>query len=76
VGEAVGSVLDVLVVGPGLGLLIGLAVLIGQAQAQDAAWRRIAAERRELHEREDELVRSTGRGRCADCPLRRERGEP
>jgi len=38
------------IIGGGLGLLIGLAVVIGQRSAQEHAWSAVAAERRELHE--------------------------
>jgi hypothetical protein len=46
----------------GLTILVGLAVLIGylDAQARGAAWRRIAAARRDVQERERALLRPDG----------------
>jgi uncharacterized protein (DUF3084 family) len=39
----------------GLGILIGLAAMIGNQQAQEHAWRRIATERRLISEKSREL---------------------
>jgi hypothetical protein len=58
-------------VGAGLGLLIVLAVLIGQAQAQGNAWRAIARERRELHAWERELHSAAADAECPTCRRRR-----
>lgn len=48
----------------GLTILVGLSVLIGlvDAHARRAAWRRIAAARREVQEREHALRYGPGRG--------------
>jgi hypothetical protein len=59
-------------IGGGFGLLIGLAVLVGQMQAQESAWRAIARERRELGERRRELAKAES-DRCPDCRRRRGR---
>jgi hypothetical protein len=59
-----------LVLGCGLGLLIVLAVLIGQQRAQEAAWRAIAAERRELDAWERELIAAAEARGCPGCRLR------
>ena len=48
--------ITVLVIGGGIGLLIGLAVLIGEEQAPEEAWIRIARERRRLAEIKREMV--------------------
>jgi hypothetical protein len=56
----------------GVLLLIALAVIIGkvEANARDGAWQRIADARRDLHEREQNLLACLARPRCTDCPLR------
>jgi hypothetical protein len=59
-------------IGGGLGLLIGLGVLLGQLQAQETAWRAIARERRELGEREQEIVAAAAPNGCPACRLRDE----
>jgi hypothetical protein len=58
-------------IGGGLGLLIGLAVLIGQTQAQEGAWRAIARGRRELGAWERELAAVAQDGECPTCRRRR-----
>jgi hypothetical protein len=59
-------------IGGGVGLLIGLAVLVGQVQAQENAWRAIARERREIGARRRELAAAAESGGCPNCG-RRER---
>ena len=61
-----------LAVGGGIGLLVVLAVLIGQVQAQEAAWRTIAQERRELDQWERELIAAAESRGCPVCRLRGE----
>ena len=63
------------IIGGGVGVLIVLAVLIGQAQAQDTAWRRIAQERRELDEWERDLIAAAETRNCPVCRLRAARDE-
>jgi len=58
-------------IGGGLGLLIGLAVLVGQMQAQENAWRAIARERRELGAWRRELTAVAESDRCPNCRRRR-----
>lgn len=66
---------SVLIIGGGLGLLVGLAVLVAHARVEEAAWRRIAAARRELHEWEGALIAAAeGRG-CPGCRLRQDGAE-
>ncbi|MBC8091972.1 MAG: hypothetical protein H7Y15_08555 [Pseudonocardia sp.] len=68
-------VLSTIVIAGGVGLLAVLTVLIGQARAQEAAWRGIARERRELGDWERELIAAAeGRG-CPACRLRAEEDE-
>jgi hypothetical protein len=57
----------------GLALLMALAWLIGRvdADARNGAWRRIAASRRELHEKEQHLLTCLSGDRCAGCPVDR-----
>lgn len=74
--QVVVMVLLTLVIGGGLGLLIGLAVLIGQEQAQEHAWRRIAQERRELGTLKRALIEAAGSPECADCWKRLEKDIP
>jgi hypothetical protein len=54
----------------GLTILVGLAVLIGylDAHARGAAWRRIAAARRDLQERERALLQRPDTTRFLDDP--------
>lgn len=60
-----------LFIGVGLGLLLGLAVLVGQMQAQENAWRAIARERRELDSWERSLAAAAESGECPTCRHRR-----
>jgi predicted Zn-dependent protease len=60
-------------IGGGFGLLIGLAVLVGQMQAQENAWRAIARERRELGARRRELAAAAESDACPHCGRQRER---
>jgi hypothetical protein len=55
-------------------LLVALAVLVGltDSGAQRRAWRRIAAHRRALQVREDEIRSLIERGRCPRCRRRRQ----
>jgi len=57
------------IIGGGVGVLVILAVLVGQAQAQDTAWRRIARERRELGEWERALIAAAESRGCPACKL-------
>lgn len=59
-----------LFIGGGLGLLLGLAVLVGQVQAQENAWRAIARERRELGSWERRLTAAAASGQCPTCRRR------
>ena len=65
-----GDVIDLAVIGGGLLLLLGLAVLTGWVDggARDAAWRRIAVARRLQHERERALFECLDSPMCRDCP--------
>jgi hypothetical protein len=60
----------------GLVLLAALAVVIGTADtyARDAAWRRIAAARRDHQERDRALRRCLASHRCPHCPIDRHFG--
>jgi hypothetical protein len=60
-----------MLIGGGIGLLIGLAVLVGQAQAQESAWRAIARERRELGAWRRELAAAAESDGCPRCRRRR-----
>lgn len=53
----------------GLVVLVALACLIGAVEARShrEAWRRIAADRHDLHRREAELVAAAERGYCPSC---------
>ncbi|MHA6628328.1 hypothetical protein ACU61A_23055 [Pseudonocardia sichuanensis] len=59
-------------IGGGVGLLIGIAVLVGQMQAQENAWRAIARERRELGAWRRELTAAAESDRCPKCRRQRE----
>jgi hypothetical protein len=62
---------NLMIVLSGLALLVGLAIAVGVADthARDAAWRRIAAARRDQQERERVLRRYVERSRCPHCPV-------
>lgn len=64
-----GDMINLTVIGGGLLLLLGLAVLIGrvEAGARDGAWRRIADARR-LQQRDRELLECLNSAQCWDCP--------
>ena len=68
--------ITVLVIGGGIGLLIGLAVLIGGEQAHEEAWIRIARERRRLAEIKREMVDIAVEGEFDECLRRLERLDP
>ena len=61
----------------GLVLLLFLAVTVGYAEgrAQRDAWVRIAAERRELWEWEQELIEAAEARGCAGCRIWRRRAQ-
>lgn len=65
---------ELLVIGGGLIVLIGLALLIGHvdASARDQAWRRIADARRLQREHEQVLLDHLTTCPCERCPLRRD----
>ena len=67
----IANILDVVVVLlPGLAVLGVLAWLIGKldAEARESAWRRLAAARSQVRDRERDLPSSSIAARCPDCP--------
>jgi hypothetical protein len=68
--------MNLMTVFSGLVLLAGLALMIGavDTQAHDAAWRRIAAVRREQQERDRAVRRCLESPRCSYCPIDRHFG--
>ena len=64
------DLLDLAVIGGGLLVLLGLALLIGfvDSEARADAWVRIARARCDLYARERELLECLSSARCRNCP--------